>query len=583
MTISNTSRTAGPFIGNGITKDFPFSYKVFAREDLLVAQTVTATGIETLKSLESDYTITLNANQDITPGGVISMIVAPPVGTTLAATSNISLVQSLDLTNQGGFHPKVINDALDRLVINMQQLAGRVGQGLGIGMAAITEQALASLALVSQIGSNSGSSLVGFIQSVAGAVKRTVQDKLRDHVSIKDFGAVGNGIADDTLAIRAAIAAVGYAYIPRGMKCKITETIVLSLGHAIFGDRSSLPGGAPQSQLVMAGDASAILCEVGSGYNRVHDLFIDGPGADKANSIGIQCIHNSFSQFERLFIRGFHYGVWDDAVQANVYRDIIINSVFYGVYWYSGYVQDYHQNCTYERIYVSGISDTGFMLNGGTSVDSLCKGNAFRECAADGAAQNGWSVIRVLDTGFYNCYTELFAVTGYYFQDCKNCHIHGFFAGAGSATATVGTRCLHVVNSSGMDFCNFTLRGDKYPNADGAYAQHIYFQGGPEYSNSLTNYMREDVASPTINLASTNTLTILKKVGGLAAIRAGRIEGDGLVLDDVTPDTAAGQVAFGRTLSFSALPGDYAVPPTAAAYLIVSVNGVRYGLALFKQ
>jgi polygalacturonase len=47
-----------------------------------------------------------------------------------------------------------------------------------------------------------------------------MQDKARESVSVKDFGAVGDGTTDDTAAIQAAIdslsATGGIVFIPKG-------------------------------------------------------------------------------------------------------------------------------------------------------------------------------------------------------------------------------------------------------------------------------------------------------------------------------------------------------------------------------
>lgn len=58
---------------------------------------------------------------------------------------------------------------------------------------------------VAAFAASSGASLIGYISNATGAVATTVQAKLRQTVSVQDFGAVGDGSHDDTAAINLAI------------------------------------------------------------------------------------------------------------------------------------------------------------------------------------------------------------------------------------------------------------------------------------------------------------------------------------------------------------------------------------------
>jgi hypothetical protein len=115
-----------------------------------------------------------------------------------------------------------------------------------------------------------------------GAVATTVQTKLRETVSVKDFGAVGDGVADDTIAIQTAInsfsSGQGTVYFPKGIYL-VTSTITVS------NDRMNLIGqGQWVSQIKFQPTADDICIFIGKG----------GEGTTNAGVI-VQCSVKGFA------------------------------------------------------------------------------------------------------------------------------------------------------------------------------------------------------------------------------------------------------------------------------------------------
>lgn len=131
MTVSTNSRRAGPYAGNGVTTNFAFTFRMFSADDLVATQ-ADADGVETVLDNDTDYTGTLNADQNSNPGGSITLTTALPTGETLVITSAVAAAQSTNITNAGGFYPEVIETALDRAVVLVQQLEELIGRAMTI-------------------------------------------------------------------------------------------------------------------------------------------------------------------------------------------------------------------------------------------------------------------------------------------------------------------------------------------------------------------------------------------------------------------------------------------------------------------
>lgn len=76
--------------------------------------------------------------------------------------------------------------------------------------------------------------VVSYEPGFLGSVATTVADKLQQYISVKDFGAVGDGVADDTAAIQAALDSAKSLYFPAGVYLVDPLTIPYSARGAVY-------------------------------------------------------------------------------------------------------------------------------------------------------------------------------------------------------------------------------------------------------------------------------------------------------------------------------------------------------------
>jgi hypothetical protein len=172
-------------------------------------------------------------------------------------------------------------------------IAGTTGQTYVVG----------SLFTAATIGSGSGNG--------AAAVARTLENRFADVVNVKDFGAVGDGVADDTAAIQAALNAAnagkGKVCIPAGTYIVGNinwpgNNIILQGETSGFSYNSSA---TPKSILKAKSGTTIVLDLVQTGLaedrtgNVIQDLEVDG---NAISLVGIDCAGSNI--IERVRVRG---------------------------------------------------------------------------------------------------------------------------------------------------------------------------------------------------------------------------------------------------------------------------------------
>ena len=323
---------------------FPYTFEIFNKDDVVVVQN------STTLSEGTDYTVSGVGNNN---GGNITFTSGATAGDTITLYRDMAYERTTDYQTSGDFLAAEVNADFDRLWLAVQQneevdtRAVRKpitdADSINMELPAAATRANKVLTFDANGNVNTIATTVGDASSITykagytGSVQRLVSTKLDDTVSVKDFGAVGDGSTDDTAAFNLAIASGAKAiYIPAGTYV-LSSTVTVNRDIMIYGDGSNT-----KIDVSSVGSLSAGFSFEGAGVTEVE--------ASNLNAIPSSSRRYTFADSSHGFQEGDLFAVWDDndgsysSVRSNYYKgeyltvmqvngaEVSFNASFYDTY-----------------------------------------------------------------------------------------------------------------------------------------------------------------------------------------------------------------------------------------------------------
>lgn len=129
--IEYVKRLAGPFTSEGQSR-LPFGFLIFEKTDVYVATADDPEAQARILVYGQDYSVEMNSDQAATPGGAVVLTTPIVKGNIFVVGSAVAYTQNMQLTNYSRFPPEIINEAIDRVVVQIQQLVERLDRTLSV-------------------------------------------------------------------------------------------------------------------------------------------------------------------------------------------------------------------------------------------------------------------------------------------------------------------------------------------------------------------------------------------------------------------------------------------------------------------
>lgn len=252
---------------------------------------------------------------------------------------------------------------------------------------------------VSELADSDGAEKIGFLQYGTGAVARTVQSKMRDWVSVKDFGAVGDGVTDDTDAIQATIDFVhseggGFVFLPRGTYL-VGSTIDVKSRVILQGEGVDATIIRPSLSSISTIRFPGVVNGTTAVYGGVRDMTVRAKwdqNLENTNSVAIEIINANRVDFSNISIFNAYKGMSFTQCSDVQCYDVHVHGgggdqSYIGFQWEA---QDFARNTVgMVRCVASAVAKYGFRM-------ITASGSHLVNCEAVGDAAN-----TTVEIGFY--------------------------------------------------------------------------------------------------------------------------------------------------------------------------------------